>query len=79
MRAVTADVFRAANDSSAARNTEEQCDLAIQWLEKAMDAGFRPSAPLEANADFHALIERDDFKRIVRQLPTQPRSPKNES
>jgi serine/threonine protein kinase len=43
-------------------------DLAMEWLQKAVAAGFRDMNTLKKDNDFDALRNREDFKKLIREL-----------
>ncbi len=48
----------------------EQCEaLAVQTLQLAVSAGLRTTKTLRAEPAFAALKQRDDFRKVLDQLP----------
>ena len=48
--------------------TEEEIALAMEWLKKAVDAGFKDVAQIKKDDDLAALREREDFKKLLTDL-----------
>ena len=66
-RAITAKIIRATNNAAAAdANTE--CDLALDWFEKAIAAGYKKTINNKTKADFDAVRDRADFQKLVALL-----------
>ena len=61
----------------AARFAREQADLAMAWLQKAVEAGYDNVEHMKTDADLNALRERDDFKKLLEDL-TKAKESKNE-
>ena len=59
------------------RLAEEQADLAMAWLHKAVEAGYDNVEHMKTDADLNALRERDDFKKLLEDL-TKAKESKNE-
>lgn len=55
---------------SAVEETErrKQADLALDYLKKAVAAGYRSTVPLMSNPDLVALRERDEFKMLAAEV-----------
>ena len=68
-RAVTAGVQAKTPGADAARLAKEDADRAMDWLTKAVAAGFKNRAHMEKDADLDALRGRDDFQKLL-GLPT---------
>jgi tetratricopeptide (TPR) repeat protein/tRNA A-37 threonylcarbamoyl transferase component Bud32 len=49
-------------------NPGKEADLAINWLKKAVAAGFKDIALIKSDPDLNALRGRDDFKKLVNEL-----------
>jgi tetratricopeptide (TPR) repeat protein/peroxiredoxin/tRNA A-37 threonylcarbamoyl transferase component Bud32 len=65
IRAVTAAVLRTvgqANESSA------EADRAMDWLSKAVAAGYKDVGHIKKDNDLDSLREREDFKKLVAGL-----------
>ena len=69
-RAITAAVFRAAG---ADREAAAEADRAMDWLHKAVAAGFRDAAKFRSDTDLDALRDRDDFLAMAAGLPAAPK------
>jgi tetratricopeptide (TPR) repeat protein len=54
-----------ADDPAAAK---AEADRAMEWLTKAVAAGYRGRAAIEADATLEALRDRDDFRKLVASL-----------
>jgi tetratricopeptide (TPR) repeat protein len=71
-RSVTAAVLRATDMSDAADETAqsatEEGDRAMDWLAKAVAAGFTDVAHINEDKDLDPLRERDDFKELLANL-----------
>jgi serine/threonine protein kinase/tetratricopeptide (TPR) repeat protein len=52
----------------AARLAEEQADLAMDWLRKAVAAGYKNSSHMKQDEDLDALRGREDFKKLIADL-----------
>src|SRR5262249_46579548 len=63
-RAVTAGLL--ADDPPAA---SAEADRAMDWLRKAVAAGYRNHAQLASDEDLAALRGRADFRALVRSMP----------
>jgi tetratricopeptide (TPR) repeat protein len=46
----------------------KDADLAMEWLKKAVAAGFKNIAQIKRDSDLGALRGRDDFKRLLAEL-----------
>jgi hypothetical protein len=69
MRAITAAVIRATDKSlEGARQADAEADRAVDWLHKAIAAGWKDAAHLRKDADLDALRDRDDFKKLLTEL-----------
>jgi len=65
-RAVTAALQRA--DHKTPRNQElaqADADRAMDWLKKAVAAGYKDVAKIKADKDLDALRERPDFRQLL--------------
>jgi eukaryotic-like serine/threonine-protein kinase len=45
-----------------------QADLAMDWLKKAVDGGYKDIAQIKTDADLDALRGREDFKKLLAEL-----------
>ena len=77
-RAVTAAVIRTADPSdSAAKDATAEADRAMDWLQKAIAAGFKDAADIAKDKDLDSLRDRDDFQRLLAALEAgQKKEPK---
>jgi hypothetical protein len=66
-RAVTSAVLKAA-DTQATRLAQDQADRAMNWLRKAVDAGYNNAAHMAEDKDFDALRDREDFPTLLTNL-----------
>ena len=69
-RAVTAAVLREAKapDASAIRLANDEADLAMAWLSKAVAAGYKDVAEIKSGKDLGTLRDRPDFKKLLAKL-----------
>jgi tetratricopeptide (TPR) repeat protein len=73
LRAVTAAVVRAAEDSpSSTQQAEAEADRAMTWLKQAIANGYQDTTRLTQDRDLNALRDRADFTKLVATLPAQP-------
>ena len=72
-RAVTAKLTKGATTSGvdAMRVADEQADLAMAWLGKAVAAGYKDVDNLRMTKDLDAVRDRDDFKRLILEVEGQ--------
>jgi serine/threonine protein kinase/tetratricopeptide (TPR) repeat protein len=69
MRAVTAAVLEADAKTAGAEATRlEEANRAMDWLRKAVAAGFKQTARLKQDKDLDSLREREDFKKLIAEL-----------
>jgi tetratricopeptide (TPR) repeat protein len=69
-RAVIASVLRAADRSpQGLSRADAEADRAMEWLKKAVDAGFTDRARIKEWDHLEALRDRDDYRRLVASLP----------
>ena len=69
-RAVIASVLRAADRSpQGLKAPDAEADRAMEWLKKAVDAGFADRARIKQWDHLEALRDRDDYRRLVASLP----------
>jgi eukaryotic-like serine/threonine-protein kinase len=50
---------------------EKQANLAMEWLKKAVESGFKDVAQIKKDPDLTALRGRDDFKKLLAELEGQ--------
>lgn len=73
MHGVTASVIRAAGTSDTSKSeSAAEMDRAVEWLTKAVAAGFRDSARIEQDNDFASLRDRADFKKLLAEIKSIP-------
>jgi tetratricopeptide (TPR) repeat protein len=46
----------------------KQADLAMEWLKKAVAAGYKDTANIKTDTDLDALRGREDFKKLLAEL-----------
>ena len=68
LRAVTAAVQAKNSAADAARLAKEDADRAMQWLHKAVEAGYKDLANMKKDTDLDPLREREDFKKLLAEL-----------
>ena len=70
LRAVTAAVQAKNSAADAARLAKEDADRAMQWLHKAVEAGYKDLANMkkDTDTDLDPLREREDFKKLLAEL-----------
>jgi tetratricopeptide (TPR) repeat protein len=54
----------------------KQADLAMEWLHKAVAAGYKDIAQIKKDADLDALRDRDDFKKLLAELEAKQQEDK---
>ena len=67
-RAVTAAVQAKTPGADAARLAKDDADRAMQWLHKAVQAGYKDAAHMKKDPDLDPLRERADFKKLLAEL-----------
>ena len=69
-RAVTAAILKDANPSGAGldRHANDEADLAMAWLVKALAAGFNDKDRLAKSKDFDSVRDRADFRKLIAEL-----------
>jgi serine/threonine protein kinase len=69
MRAVTAAVFRAADESpEGSKRAAAEAGRAMAWLKQAVGAGYKDVAQLKQERDLAVLRDRTDFRKLVTTL-----------
>jgi serine/threonine protein kinase/tetratricopeptide (TPR) repeat protein len=69
LRAVTAAVFRAADDCPAGvAEADAEADRAMAWLKQAVAAGYKDAEHMRKDTDLDALRGRADFMELVAVL-----------
>ena len=51
-----------------AKDGDKQAALAMEWLKKAVAAGYKDVAQIKKDKDLDALRDREDFKKLVTEL-----------
>jgi tetratricopeptide (TPR) repeat protein len=73
MRAVSAAVFRATDNSPGGRKqADTEADRAMVWLKRAVAAGYQNAAHLMRDRDLDALRDRADFTKLGAQMQARP-------
>src|SRR5262249_25557634 len=68
-RAVAADVLKKSERTPEANNrAEKQADQAVDWLVKALAAGFNDKDRLAKSKDFDAVRDRVEFRELIANL-----------
>ena len=67
-RAVTAGVQAKTPGADAAKLAKDDADRAMEWLHKAVQAGYKDAAHMKKDTDLDPLRERADFKKLVAEL-----------
>ena len=68
-RAATAAILRATDHSDeGAKRAAAEADRAMDWLRKAVAAGFKDATSLSKNEDLEVLRDRADFRKLVSDL-----------
>jgi hypothetical protein len=75
LRAVTAGVQAKATGADAARLARDDADRAMEWLNKAVRAGYKDDAHMKKDTDLDPLRERGDFKTLLASLAPKASSP----
>ena len=68
-RAITARVQIKTPGADAARLAKVDADRALQWLQKAVQAGYKDAANMKRDTDLDSLRDRDDFKKLLESIP----------
>jgi hypothetical protein len=69
MRAVTATVLRAADQSPRGnRQADAEADRAMGWLYQAVAVGYKDAVQLKQDKDLDALRDRADFAKLLTML-----------
>ena len=67
-RAIAAGVQSRALRADAAKLAEADATLAVQWLQKAVQAGYKDSVRMNEDSDLASLRERADFEKLLADL-----------
>jgi tetratricopeptide (TPR) repeat protein len=73
-RALTAAAQAQAMSPDAPRLAKEEAGRAMAWLTKAVAAGFADFALLDEDADLDPLRDREDFRKLLADLPPVARA-----
>jgi hypothetical protein len=66
---VTAAILRATSNSpDAAKRADAEADRAMDWLRKAVAAGFKDVVHMAKDQDLGALRQREDFRQLLGDL-----------
>ena len=68
LRAVTAAVQAKNPAADAAKLAQDEADRAMQWLHKAVQAGYKDAAHMKKDTDLDPLREREDFKKLLAEM-----------
>jgi tetratricopeptide (TPR) repeat protein len=68
LRAVSAAVLRQDKTEEIAKQADAEANLAMDWLQKAVAAGFQDVNRMNKETDFDFLRERADFRNLVAKL-----------
>ncbi|MBX7105803.1 MAG: serine/threonine-protein kinase [Gemmataceae bacterium] len=72
--AIVACVIRDRDRSAEAeKQANDEADRAMEWLRKAVAAGFRDGAHMAKDADLNVLRKRPDFNKLMAELPAGPK------
>jgi tetratricopeptide (TPR) repeat protein len=68
-RAVTAAVIRETDPSATgAGHADAEADRAMEWLKRAIAAGYKDLANMAKDKDIDALRGRDDFRALLKEM-----------
>ena len=56
------------------KDAAAEADKAMQWLQKAIAAGYKDVSQLAKDKDLDFLRERDDFKKLLAELEPSQKS-----
>ena len=76
-RSVTAGVQAKTPEADAAKLAKDDADRAMEWLLKAVQAGYKEAAHMNEDTDLDPLRERDDFKKLLQSLDEE-QTPSND-
>ncbi len=60
-----------------AENRGKQADLAMDWLQQAVAAGFKNVAHMKKDTDLDSLRDREDFKKLIAELEAKAAAEKS--
>ncbi len=73
-RAITAEVTLVKDPSpEGRRRAGDDADRAMDWLRKAVDAGFDEADVLKQSTSFRAIQDRPDFRDLSARLGSRPK------
>ncbi len=75
-RAVAAGVQAKAPGADSAKLAQDDADRAMQFLHKAVQAGYKDAAHMKQDTDLDPLRDRDDFKKLLAELEQKFPPPK---
>jgi hypothetical protein len=67
-RSVTAGMQVKSPGADAARLAKDDADRAMEWLQKAVLAGYKDVAHMKKDTDLDALRGREDFKKLLAEM-----------
>jgi tetratricopeptide (TPR) repeat protein len=67
--AIASAIQAKATKADALRLAADDADKAMEWLKKAITAGYKDRANLAKDADLDALRDRADFKTLLSAIP----------
>ena len=70
-RAVTAAVQAKAPGADAPQLAKEDADKAMEWLQRAVQAGYKDAAHMKKDTDLDALRDREDFQKLLTDLEAE--------
>ena len=74
-RSVTAGIQAKTPGADAAGLDQDDAERAMEWLHKAVAAGYKDAAHMAKDSDLDPLREREDFKKLLLKLePSQPKA-----
>jgi tetratricopeptide (TPR) repeat protein len=75
-RAVTGEVQSKNPDANSKKLAADDAKRAMEWLHKAVAAGFQDRGRAERDKDLDFLRSREDFKTFLESLPKEVREPR---
>jgi hypothetical protein len=73
VHALVAAVIRDQDKSAEVeKQSNIELDLAMDWLRKAVAAGYRNSAHMAKDGDLDVLRKRPDFVKLMAEMAAQP-------
>jgi hypothetical protein len=75
-RANVAALLRAdAKSNDNAKQADAEADRAMNWLRKAVAAGYNDAANMARDSDLDVLRDREDFKKLMKEVGSKPKTP----